>query len=93
MLSSNDPYNPENLLHCTGKIFRSVHGVHRIIKAANSPEYRKISVNAALIKGRGIFICVVASAFALVYYSRNLKSDSTSLTTLHVYAIIIQKTF
>ena len=55
MLSSNDPYHPEHLLHRAGKFFRSILGVHRIIKAAYSPEYRKISINAALIKGRGIF--------------------------------------
>ena len=55
MLSSNDPYHPEHLLHRAGKFFRSILGVHRIIKAAYSPEYRKISVNAALVKGRVIF--------------------------------------
>ncbi len=55
MLSSSNPYNPENLLRRVGKIFRSILGVHRIIKTANSTKYRKKSVNAALVKGRGIF--------------------------------------
>ena len=34
MLSSNDPYNPEYLLHRVGKIFRSVLSIHCVLKAA-----------------------------------------------------------